>query len=76
LRRSADEANRKPRLSDLRESGSLEQDCDLCLMLWRKDDDPDKTKITVAKQRNGRCGTVDVQFKPSIQKFLPNPILN
>lgn len=76
LRRSADEANRKPRLSDLRESGSLEQDCDLCIMLWRKDDDPDKTKITVAKQRQGRCGTVDVQFKPSIQKFLPNPTLN
>lgn len=79
LNRGADEANRKPRLSDMRESGSLEQDADVVLQLWRKDDDPDKTIISVNKQRDGRCGDVEVCFKPKIQKFTPrdsDPVLN
>jgi replicative DNA helicase len=76
LRRSADEANRMPRLSDLRESGSLEQDADIVMMIWRKDDDPAKTRVSIAKQRQGRCGTVEVEFKPSIQKFMPAKLLS
>ena len=79
LNRGADEANRKPRLSDMRESGSLEQDADVVLQLWRKDDDPEKTIISVNKQRDGRCGDVEVCFKPKIQKFTPrehDPVLN
>lgn len=76
LRRSADEANRMPRLSDLRESGSLEQDADIVMMIWRKDDDPAKTRVSIAKQRQGRCGTIEVEFKPSIQKFMPAKLLS
>ncbi len=76
LNRTADEKNRKPRLSDLRESGALEQDADVVMMLWRKDDDPEQTKISITKQRQGRCGDVEVQFKTSIQRFVPAPILN
>ena len=73
LNRGADELNRKPRLSDMRESGSLEQDADVACLLWRKNDDPDETIISIAKQRNGRCGDVEVCFKPKIQKFTPRP---
>ena len=70
LKRDADEFNREPKLSDLRESGSLEQDADLVLMLWRKGDDPEKeTMLSVSKQRQGRTGKVDLCFRPSIQKF-------
>lgn len=76
LNRGADELNRKPRLSDMRESGSLEQDADVACLLWRKNDDPDETIISIAKQRNGRCGDVEVCFKPKIQKFTPRPVLN
>jgi replicative DNA helicase len=76
LNRGADELNRKPRLSDMRESGALEQDADLCALLWRKNDDPDETIISISKQRNGRCGDVEVCFKPKIQKFTPRPILS
>jgi len=76
LKRTADEQNRKPRLSDLRESGSLEQDADLVLMIWRRDDDPEKTVISITKQRQGRCGDVDVNFKTSTQEFLPAAMLS
>jgi replicative DNA helicase len=76
LNRSADELNRKPRLSDMRESGALEQDADACLMLWRKNDDPDQTIISLEKQRDGACGDIEVCFKPKIQKFTPRPTLN
>jgi replicative DNA helicase len=76
LNRSADELNRKPRLSDMRESGSLEQDADVCLMLWRKNDDPDETIISLEKQRDGACGDIEVCFKPKIQKFTPRPVLH
>ena len=76
LNRGADETNRKPRLSDLRESGALEQDADLVVMLWRKNDDPAETIISINKQRQGRCGDVPLCFKPNIQKFTPPPVLN
>ena len=70
LKRDADEFNREPKLSDLRESGSLEQDADLVLMLWRKGDDPEKeTMLSLSKQRQGRTGKVNLCFRPSIQKF-------
>ena len=59
--------NPRPRLSDLRESGAIEQDADIVLMLWRpnKDGGPDKGADTVAcvdiaKNRNGRCGVVSL----------------
>lgn len=63
--------NRKPRLSDLRESGAIEQDADVVLMLYRRPDksadgdadpDPGRVGLLIAKQRNGPSG-VDVHFR-------------
>tara|TARA_B100000768_G_scaffold182028_1_gene208600 strand:+ start:15860 stop:17191 length:1332 start_codon:yes stop_codon:yes gene_type:complete len=67
--------NKRPLLSDLRESGSIEQDADLVLMLYRDDyynsDLPEKnvTELIVAKHRNGPTGTVKLKFNPVLTKF-------
>jgi replicative DNA helicase len=68
----------KPRLSDLRESGSIEQDADMVLMLFREayykpnDEDP-KVKngatIIVAKNRNGPTGEVNLYFHKEYTRF-------
>lgn len=62
---------KKPILSDLRESGSIEQDADLVLMLYRKanDSDPNNIELIIAKQRNGPIGTVQLQFDEKSTKF-------
>ena len=68
---------RRPQLSDLRESGALEQDSDLILFLYRpsmyRDDlPPDKANISeviVGKQRNGPTGPVEVVFLPQYARF-------
>ena len=58
----------KPRLSDLRESGSIEQDADLVMFLHEPDRDdemigrPVNLKLDIAKHRNGPTGTVDLRF--------------
>ncbi len=61
-----------PRLSDLRETGSWEQDADVVMFIYRKDRDKlepsleeeNSASIIVAKHRNGPIGTVDVKFDP------------
>lgn len=67
---------RKPMLSDLRESGAIEQDADTVLMLWRPEvynvDDPDLARIAeviIAKQRNGPTGTVKLTFLKECTRF-------
>jgi replicative DNA helicase len=71
--------DKKPILSDLRESGSIEQDADLVLMLYRNEyynenKSLDKTKqlteLIIAKQRNGPVGTVKLKFDEKRTKFL------
>lgn len=61
----------EPRLSDLRESGSLEQDADIVIMLWADDDAPNTNVIhgKIAKQREGPIGKFDLLFDRSIQKM-------
>ena len=77
LSRKADEPNRKPRLSDLKESGGLEQDADIVLGLWRKDDEKiEERTLSVLKQRNGRVGDIDLKFIPHLQRFTNQPRLN
>jgi replicative DNA helicase len=68
---------KKPMLSDLRESGSLEQDADIVMFLYRDDyykgADEDPTHITeliVAKHRNGPVGRVNLFFKNECTKFI------
>jgi replicative DNA helicase len=57
-----------PRLSDLRESGSLEQDADAVLLLHRIDD-RGSVEVIVAKNRNGRTGEVILTFDRALQRF-------
>ena len=68
----------RPQLSDLRESGALEQDADLVMFIYReaqyKPNDPAvddrKAEIIVAKNRQGPTGSVDVQFLRHLTKFV------
>lgn len=67
--------NKRPNLSDLRESGAIEQDADIIMFLYR-DDFYDKNtplkniaEIIVAKHRNGETGTAYVGFNPSFTQF-------
>jgi replicative DNA helicase len=52
----------KPRLSDLRDSGSLEQDCDTCVLLHQPDPSQDRLDFIVAKQRSGPTGECSARF--------------
>jgi replicative DNA helicase len=67
--------NKRPQLSDLRESGSIEQDADLVLMLFRenyynfKKEQQDLAEIIIAKHRNGPMGTIQLKFDPNCIKF-------
>jgi replicative DNA helicase len=77
------ERNRKPRLSDLRESGAIEQDADLVALLYRPNtdsgsDDEDGSgpeldaipvKLIIAKQRNGPQGEIDLTFFKGFTRF-------
>jgi replicative DNA helicase len=59
-----------PQLSDLRESGSIEQDADVVLFLYRKDDDNrESISLKIAKHRNGALGEVDLYFRGDRMKF-------
>ena len=71
--------DKKPILSDLRESGSIEQDADLVLMLYRnkeneiKQDEKENyylTELIIAKHRNGPLGNIKLKFEPNKTKFL------
>jgi len=71
--------NKRPVLSDLRESGSIEQDADLVLMLYRenyynpmveKSEKITNAELIVAKHRNGPLGTISLSFQNDPTKFL------
>ena len=73
--------NKRPMMSDLRESGSIEQDADLVIMLYRDSyynpDSPDRNvaEVIIAKHRNGPTGTIKLLFQAELTKFenLANP---
>lgn len=78
LSRSVEQrADKRPQLSDLRESGAIEQDADLVLFLYRqayydRDEDrpeTEKTEVLISKHRNGPIGQVDLAFESNINAF-------
>lgn len=61
--------DKKPQLSDLRESGSIEQDADIVSFLYRENEDNNETKLLISKHRNGSTGFVPMVFIPNRTKF-------
>lgn len=72
LSRAVEQRGEKaPQLSDLRESGSIEQDADVVMFLYRKDDDiRESVTLRVAKHRNGSLGDVELYFRGDRVKFF------
>ncbi len=71
-------SNRRPQLSDLRESGSIEQDADMVIFIHRFDyqglsedsSDVGRTQIIIAKHRNGAIGDIEMRFRADEVRFV------
>jgi replicative DNA helicase len=73
LNRDSEKGERRPQLSDLRDSGAIEFDGDIVLLLHtpKVEDPPDiqDYEIIIAKQKNGPVGTIHLQFHRSFTRF-------
>jgi replicative DNA helicase len=69
LTRSNEREKRKPRLSDLRDTGQLEQDADMILFIHAEDHTRNFRELILAKHRNGDCGVWKATFLRPIQRF-------
>ena len=67
--------DQRPQLSDLRESGAIEQDADLIAFIYREElynrteENKGKAELNIAKHRNGPIGQIKMRFKQSLTKF-------
>ncbi len=70
LSRSSDKQERRPRLSDLRESGAIEQDADVVMILYRENPEtPETVKLLIEKNRHGSTGDIDLHWDGKYTKF-------
>jgi replicative DNA helicase len=76
-RQAEQRSDNRPKLSDLRESGSIEQDADIVALVHRpayyavqdQEPDPQDAELIVAKHRAGRTGTLNLTWRPSLTRF-------
>jgi replicative DNA helicase len=73
-RKVEERTGHRPQMSDLRESGSIEQDADIIMMLLRRDyydpnDRPGQAELIVAKNRHGAVGTINLTYRKELAQF-------
>jgi len=70
LNRAAEmRADHEPQLSDLRESGAIENDADVVAFIWRPEQDGNRSRFKVGKNRDGQTGLVDLFFNAALTRF-------
>lgn len=75
LNREVEKRGGRPRLSDLRDSGSIEQDADIVMFIHSESDEPDafggkQVELVIEKHRNGATGSIDLNFDSAKMTFL------